>query len=239
MEPFLKNILPLLVIILGFAAAEVKQINPEREIAIVRRYIPMVSLTGVEKDTIVQTGTSLFSGDTLTTDDNGYALVIFMDQSLAKVKPNSQLIVRGEIDRNKNANTRIDLGRGAMFLNINRRDENSEFEVITTTTVASVKGTVFGAQASGFYWVEEGEIEVMALQSGQLVTIRDGMFAQIDESGTDLITGQLSANEINQLNSEYEILDQDLIERRLILRFRDANGQIIEESLDYYEQDNN
>lgn len=238
MKSFLKSLLPLLVIILGFAAAEMEKINPEREIAIVRRYIPLVSLTGAEKDTLVETGTSLFSGDTLTTDENGYALVIFMDQSLAKVQPNSQLILRGEVDRNQNANTRIDLSRGGMFFNINRRN-NNEFEVITTTTVAAVKGTNFGAQASGFYWVEEGEIEVMALQSGQLVTVRGGMFAQIDESGTDLITGQLSSDEMSQLNSEFNILDQDLIERRLILRFRDVNGQIIEENIDYYEQDNN
>lgn len=234
----LKGILTVVLIGLGFIAAELENYNPDREIAIVRRFIPSVSLINVDKDAVVETGMSLFSGDTLVTDDSGYALVIFMDRSIAKVLPNSQLIVRGEIDRNQNANTRLDLSRGGVFLDVTPRGQN-EFEVLTTTTVASVKGTRFGARSNGFYWVDEGEVEVMALQSGQLVMLRNGMFAQADESGTDLVTGQLTSDELERLNAEYDILDQDLIERRMILRFRDANGQVIEENIDYYEHENN
>jgi hypothetical protein len=233
-----KSLIPVLFVAAGLIAFDLSEVTSEREIAIVRRYIPMVNLTGADKDTLVQTGTSLYSGDTLTTDDNGYALVLFLDQSVARVQPRSQLIISGEIDRNQTANTRIDLGRGGIFLNVNRRP-NSEFEVITTTTVASVKGTRFGARSTGFYWVEDGEVEVMALQSGQLVMVRSGMFAQADETGTDIVTGQLSQAEMEQLRNEYSILDKDLIERRLILRFRDANGQIIEEGVEYYEQQDN
>lgn len=234
----LKSLITVFLIGLGFIATELETFNPDREIAIVRRIIPAVNLTNIDKDTLAETGTSLFSGDTLITDGNGYALVMFLDRSIAKVLPNSQLIVRGDIDRNQNANTRLDLNTGGLFLDVTTRGQN-EFEVLTTTTVASVKGTRFGARSNGFYWVDEGEVEVMALQSGQLVTLRRGMFAQSDESGMDLVTGQLSADELEQLNSEYSILDQDLIQRRMILRFRDANGQIIEENLDYYEQENN
>lgn len=232
------NLISVIILVSILISFETIEVNSDREIAIVRRYIPMVSLTGADKDTLIETGTSLFSGDTLTTDENGYALVLFMDQSIVKVQPNSQLVVRGEIDRNQSASTRIDLGRGGIFLNVNRR-ENNEFEIITTTTVASVKGTTFGAQSAGFYWVEEGEIEVTALQSGQQLSVTEGMFAQIDESGMDLVTGQLSSNEIEQLGSEFKILDKDLIEKKLILRFRDENGEIIEEEVDYYKQENN
>ncbi|WP_069131082.1 FecR family protein [Rhodohalobacter halophilus] len=213
-------------------------IDPDREIAIVRRYIPNVDITGAVRDTVVETGTSLFSGDTLTTDENGYALVMFLDQSVAKVRPRSQLIIRGEIDRRQNASTRIDLNRGGIFLNVNRRVTN-EFEVTTSTTVASVKGTTFGALSEGYYWVETGEVEVMALRSGQSVLLTEGMFAQADESGSDLTTGQLSDGEIERLNSEYKTLDEELIERRLILRFRDSNGQIIEEDIEFFEQNDN
>ena len=48
--------------------------------------------------------------------------------------------------------------------------------------------------------------------------------------------GQLTEEEMDNLNSEYGILDQDLNEKRMILRFRDANGQIREIEIDYYEQ---
>lgn len=217
---------------------ENQQIDNEREIAIVRRYIPAVDISGNKQDTIVETGTSLFSGDTLTTDENGYALVMFLDQSVAKVRPRSQLIIRGEIDRQQNANTRIDLGRGGIFLNVNR-SINNEFEVTTSNTVATVKGTTFGAASNGYYWVEEGEVEVMALQSGQSITLMESMFAQVDGAGANITTGRLSPDELTRLGAEYQILDEDLIEKRLKLRFRDSNGQIIEEDIEYYEQGNN
>jgi len=223
----------------GLIRTEAEKItDPDREIAIVRRYVPQVDVTGAARDTLVETGTSLFSGDTLTTDENGYALVMFLDRSVAKVRPRSQLIIRGEIDRNQNANTRIDLSRGGVFLNVNRRGSN-EFEVMTSTTVASVKGTSFGALSEGYYWVETGEVEVMALRSGQAVSVSEGMFAQADESGSDITTGQLSASELERLGREYITLDEDLIQKRLILRFRDSNGQIIEENIEFFEQNRN
>ncbi len=236
---YLNKFTPLLFVILyvgsliGYESGKI--INPEREIAIVRKYLPTVDVNGTERDTIIETGTSLFSGDTLSTDENGYALVLFMDQSVVTVRPLSQLIIRGEIDRNQTARTRIDLNRGGVFMNVNRRGDN-EFEVTTSSTVATVKGTTFGAQSGGYYWVEEGEVEVMALQSGQAVSVLSGMFAQVDETGTDIITGQLSDNELEQLGREYKTLDEELIQKRLILRFRDSNGQVIEENVEYFER---
>ena len=236
---YLNKFTPLLFVILyvgsliGYESGKI--INPEREIAIVRKYLPTVDVNGNERDTIIETGTSLFSGDTLSTDENGYALVLFMDQSVVTVRPLSQLIIRGEIDRNQTARTRIDLNRGGVFMNVNRRGDN-EFEVTTSSTVATVKGTTFGAQSGGYYWVEEGEVEVMALQSGQAVSVLSGMFAQVDETGTDIITGQLSDNELEQLGREYKTLDEELIQKRLILRFRDSNGQVIEENVEYFER---
>ncbi len=236
---YLNQIIPLLfltVYLVGLIGYESdKVVNPEREIAIVRKYVPKVDVNGMQRDTIIETGTSLFSGDTLSTDENGYALVLFMDQSVVTVRPLSQLIIHGEIDRNQTARTRIDLNRGGVFMNVNRRGDN-EFEVTTSSTVATVKGTAFGAQSGGYYWVEQGEVEVMALQSGQAVSVLSGMFAQVDETGTDIITGQLSDNELEQLGREYKSLDEDLIQKRLILRFSDSNGQIIEENVEFFER---
>jgi hypothetical protein len=233
------NLMFVILFGLGLLGLETSQItDPEREIAIVRKYIPSVGLNGLSGDTIVETGTSLYSGDTLTTDEQGYALVMFLDQSVATVRPRSQLVIRGEIDRNQNANTRIDLNNGGVFLNVNRRG-NNEFEVTTSNTVATVMGTEFGALSSGYYWVEQGEVEVMALRSGQTANLMPGMFAQVDETGSDVTTGQLSREEMDQLSREYRVLDENLIQKRLILRFRDANGQIIEEEVEYFEQNNN
>lgn len=239
---FFSKIAPVFFVLLfgiGLVTEETEKVaSPDREIAIVRHFVPNVDVTDSARDTIAETGRALFSGDTLKTDEKGYALITFMDQSVVKVCPLSELIIRGEMDRNQNENIRIDLKRGGVFLNVNRQ-VNSEFEITTASTMATVQGTSFGAISNGYYWVEQGELEVMALQSGQSILVHEGMFAQVDETGTDITTGHLSEKELGRLNSEYNALDESLIQRRLIFRFRDANGQILEEGVEYDEPNNN
>lgn len=213
------------------------EILRDRPLALVTRLIPNLAIRNVDRNMPADKGSELFSGDTLRTDENGYALVVFMDKSTAKVRPQSQMIVRGEIDRNQNSRSRISLNNGEIFLDVEKRP-NNELEVITSTTVASVKGTRFGATHTGYFWVEEGEVEVTLIESGETVTITDGMFSRIDDDETTLVTGELSDGEIAELAEDYRILDSELTEKRLLLRFRDANGQLREEEVIYYEQNN-
>jgi len=207
----------------------------DRPLALVTRLIPTLVIRNLDRSLAADKGSELFSGDTLRTDANGYALVVFMDKSTAKVRPQSQLIVRGEIDRNQNSSSRISLQDGEVFFEIDKRP-NNELEVSTTTTVASVKGTRFGAKHTGYIWTEEGEVEVTAIESGESVTITDGKFARINDDSTGLITGDLTDDELEELAGDYRILDSELTEKRLLLRFRDANGQLREEEVIYYEQ---
>lgn len=221
---------------IGMVSTEIAEIFDDRELALVRRHIPDVLIKNMESKE-VEVGTSLFNGDTLTTDQNGYAMILFMDQSVTRMRPESQLIIRGQVNRDQSSSTRLDITAGEIFLNINR-DSNSDVEVGTDGTVASVKGTTFGARSTGYYWVQDGEIDVMAVESGQTVTITDRMFAELSPDGTEIFTGELSDDEIESFGNDYGILDSDLIEKTLRLRFRDENGQLREIELNYYEQEN-
>jgi len=214
--------------------SRVRVVN-ERPLALVTRLIPSLMVTNLQRDLAAEKGSELFSGDTLRTDENGYALVVFMDRSTAKVRPQSRMIVRGEIDRQQNSSSIINLTNGEMFLEVDKRP-NNEIDVATSTSVASVKGTKFGARFDGYFWVEEGTVEVRVIETGETVTLTAGMFAQVNEDGTEVETGTLSDGDLNSLASDYKILDNELTEKRLILRFRDANGQLQEEEVIYYEQ---
>ena len=216
------------------AGTDLRVLN-ERPLALVTRLIPSLLVRNIERDLAAEKGSELFSGDTLRTDENGYALVVFMDRSTAKVRPQSQMIVRGEIDRQQNSSSIINLTNGELFLEVDKRP-NNEIDVATSTSVASVKGTKFGARFDGYFWVEEGTVEVRVIETGETVTLTAGMFAQVNEDGTEVETGSLSDGDLNRLASDYKILDNELTEKRLILRFRDANGQIQEEEVIYYEQ---
>ncbi len=231
---FIKSL--LFLVCAGMVWAELDEIINDRELGIVRRQVPSLLVANVSVDTAA-VGTSLFSGDTLRTDVDGFAMILFVDESVTRMRPESQLIIRGQVNRDGSTSSRIDVETGEIFMNVNR-DAGSNVEVGTANSVAAVRGTTFGAQSNGFFWVQDGELEVTALESGLTVNITDGMFARVDDEGEEIETGEISEEEQQEYSSEYSILDSDLIERTMRLRFRDANGQLREYELNYVEQEN-
>jgi hypothetical protein len=215
----------------------------DRELAIVLRFVPKVSIQNGEEVVTLELSRDkarkLYDGDTLETGDKGYAQVVFLDKSTAKVKPNSQLIVRGEAGTQRKVfSTRIDLNKGKIKLNVTPQGAN-DFEVSTAKSLASVKGTIFGSDSEGYHFVQEGEIEVTALNSGLSATILQNQFARVDPNGDEIETGDLSDEELEQLNEGFQVLDAEFEEKEIILRFRDSNGQLREERIKYYEKQDN
>ncbi|MDX1591949.1 MAG: FecR family protein [Balneolaceae bacterium] len=211
--------------------------NEEEEIAYVRRYVPSVTVTNVTADTIQTVGQPLASGDTLTTNESGYAMLLFLDETVARVSPSSQMVIRSSLNeqRNLNLRTQISLAIGGLFLDV-QRGEDKEFEVTTSNTVASVKGTRFGVDADGYVWVEEGEVEVEVRETGELITLNDMSYVRVDETGATE-TGELTEEEIEELTSAYQILESDLIERQMRLQFRNQQGDTLDEDLRIFEQE--
>ncbi|MDX1639891.1 MAG: FecR family protein [Balneolaceae bacterium] len=223
-------------VIIGMASAEIYHYTgADRPLAFVRRFKPQVSI--LPKDISADKGEPLFSGDTLRTDENGYAAVQFMDKSFAKVKPNSDLTVRGEVRSDKSTSARIALEGGEIFLEVTQRAGNN-FEVATSKSVASVKGTEFGVRADDFAWVEEGIVEFMSVATGEVVTLKERMFGQVNEDNT-ITTGELTDEQLQQLRDEYQDFEGDTGEpQQMRLRFRDENGQIREIEIEFYENGN-
>lgn len=234
-----------LLIVMGFVSSEIATYEKDRPIAMVKRFKPNVKVQNlsIDKEQFLDPeedmGEQLFSGDSLITDPEGFALVVFMDKSVAKVKPSSLLIVKGEVGiANKASNTRIDLENGEIFLEVEPQGSN-DFEVATNRSLASVKGTDFGNRADGYIWVEEGQVDVTALNSGQTVSLFEKMYAQVDDQGNDIDSGTLSDEDLDNLDEGYDEMDEELIKKEIILRFRDANGQLREVTIDVYEEGQN
>lgn len=180
-----------------------------------------------DDDTLPDPVLPLFSGDSLITDEYEYARIHFQDESVGVVSPNSRLSISSEIDRLQLVKTQIEIKLGGLFMSVLAK-ENSKFEIITGSSIVSVDNARFGVLSSGFYWVDYGEIEIMALKSGQVARLRTGMFAQADEQGYDIVTGQLSESAINHLSSVYREGNHEEAVKNWILYFLDATGQIID-----------
>lgn len=219
----LTAVLPLLLVaLIGLGA--VMSGNKDRPLAFVQKFKPSVGVENAgQLKNIEERGTELYSGDTLRTNENGFALVQFMDKSLAKVKPQSRLIVEGTVEGRNNTNTRIGLEAGEIFLNVTEQGRDN-FEVATNTTVASVKGTDFGATSNDYFWVEEGEIELAVNNTGNTATLTDGTYGEVQDDGT-IETGELTDEELEERRSEYEQMSENVEPEIYRLRFIDSNGQ--------------
>jgi hypothetical protein len=230
---------------MGMASSEVAAFQSEEQhIGIVRRFKPDVNISNLDIDKYIELtlpdnlGEKLFTGDTLSTKEGGFAYVMFMDQSVAKVKPQSLLIINGDRGlASKEGNTRIDLMGGEIFLEVQPQGEN-DFEVSTSRSLASVKGTEFGSTSDGYTWVESGQVDLTAFNSGQTVSLFDYMYGQVDEDGNEVESGTLSDEELEELNEGFDEMDDDLVRKEVILRFRDVNGQLREIRIPVFEDEN-
>ncbi len=231
-----------MIVLIG--ALKIEFVKDDRPLAFVKRFKPNVDIENRSADRSKRLDLDnkkaelLYDGDTLKTDSEGYALVVFMDKSIVKVKPQSLLIVRGESElTSKRSNTRIDLSLGEIFLNVEPQG-NNDFEVSTSRSLASVKGTQFGSNSDGYVWVREGQVDVTALQSGETVSLFEKMYAQVNENANGIESGTLTDDDINNLDEGFDELDEEMIKKQIKFRFKDANGQIREVTIDYYEKGN-
>ena len=65
------------------------------------------------------------------------------------------------------------------------------------------------------------------------------MFANVDPGGNSVESGTLTDQQLNSLDEGYDELDEDMIEKTIIIRFRDANGQVREIPVNILEKGNN
>lgn len=215
----------------------VYELPADRPLAFVQKFKPSVNIKkSGELQNVKKRGRPLYNNDTLRTNENGFALVQFMDKSLVKVKPESQLVVQGEIEGKQNTDTRIGLEVGEIFLNV-AKQSSENFEVATSTTVASVKGTQFGASSDNYFWVQEGEVQLLVDGSGETATLTDQTYGHVQQNGS-IKTGELSKEEIENKRSDFDEMDENLTPVIYELRFIDNNGQEQIIKLKVFENDN-
>jgi ferric-dicitrate binding protein FerR (iron transport regulator) len=216
--------------------------NPdERPLAIVRRFRPIVVVKQTAQSEWLDARITqpLFDRDTLRTGPDGYALIQFMDNSLARVRPNSLLVIRGETRDRGSTFSRITLQAGEMLLNVNGRQSN--YEVITRSAVASVKGTSFNTRIeddqtttfTGF----SGIVEIMALNSGQTVNLTRRNRVRVDQRGETITLETISTSELQDLQQQYDNLEEGTRPDILRLRFMNRSGQVREVDIRYFESD--
>ncbi len=120
----------------------------------------------VDSDKKLKMGTKLYANDLIKTGPDGLAIFVFLDdKSQIKVQKNSEMYVRGNIDKGQ-IQKEISMNNGLFKASINSQ-KSGVFTIVTPTSVASVKGTEFWVVSKG----EEGGDQFFGLSG--LVEVRN------------------------------------------------------------------
>ncbi|MBO8130138.1 MAG: FecR domain-containing protein [Candidatus Marinimicrobia bacterium] len=139
-------------------------------------------------------GTSIFNKDVVKTGDNGYAVIVFLDdKSQLKIRENTQMVIAGDRKQGE-ISKQINMQYGILKAEISKQ-RKGDFVIATPTSVASVKGTIFWVISDPvngdiFYGVE-GTVEVTNNNSGITVVVG------ANQSGTSTPDGEINVENVS------------------------------------------
>ncbi len=121
----------------------------------------------------INSGLELFNNDLLVTGNDGFIMFAYLDDgSLIKVHKDSEVLVDGNLNNNI-INKQVIVNDGFIKFDIKKQKQN-EFKVVTPTSVASVKGTLFYVDTSPLgdvFYGFEGLVEVLNIESQQVSSL--------------------------------------------------------------------
>ncbi len=165
------------------------------EVAIMLRAIKKVDYRSGNKDwTKAKRGLRLNSGDGVKTGKRSTSIIRFLDGSIVRVKPKSEVEIQGKKSKkSKRMEKTVHLSFGNLGFKVKRRPGEA-FRFSSPTAVASIKGTdgdflsdfqksvlkifkssLTGGQAAAFFQALKGDKKGVDVYVGEMVTItKDG-----------------------------------------------------------------
>jgi len=178
--------------------------KPESSIAMISKIIKDVNYKSAEINDWekAKLGTPLGNGDGVKTGKRSIAVVEFLDGSLLRVRPETEIEIYGE-PKNGKQNKETEIKSGVVQFEITQQ-KDEEFKFTTPTGLASIRGT------SGFFKVNEQET-ILVVEKGiidvfgkgglkEKGTVEAGKTAFISANGSVKIQ-KTPANLLNELKN--------------------------------------
>ncbi|MFH1736018.1 MAG: FecR domain-containing protein [bacterium] len=176
----------VLMLLSGVQISAAKAGNDEPSaIALLAEITPPVQIRRADKEEFIAASKDdlLYAGDRLRCGKVGYANVLFVDSGVELILlPQTDLTLQGD-EGDEGQVRRMFLRLGKLLTVV----INGELDVVTGTSVASVKGTTWwtmvDADQTTSVYVLEGDVQVENRASGSSVIVSDGMKAITDNAG--------------------------------------------------------
>ena len=224
MKPCMR-ILSLLMTFAGMCLPTIVMAIPPAEspVALVSKVVLDVTRKEVFKDwQIARRGETLSSGDRVKTGENSVAVIKFKDNSLVRVREQSELTITGTTTGSSFSKS-VNMENGVVGFNIKKQKVDEEFRFTSPTSVASIRGT--GGKFSSLgqsdtLTVIEGAVLLTNSISSEFVEVRAG-YTGISNSDGTISVRPATTDELTTAGNAARVSDQ---ENRLELELRDNEG---------------
>lgn len=171
--------------------------------------------------TKAEKGQTVYSGDYIRTGKKSLAVIKFKDNSMLRVREQSELKIISETVRGLLSKD-VEAERGSLGFDIKKQEENQQFVIKSPTSVASIRGTrgsfIIGISGDTLI-VTDGLVNLLNLLTRQAIDVRGGFIAFSNLDGT-LSSREATEEEINRAN--WAIQGTEINE--LDMEFRDSQG---------------
>ena len=128
--------------VLIVAAATAAMAGDSSAVALVTKTIQVVSKKTPATDWMkAAKGDPLASGDQVQTGVKSLAVVKFIDNSIVRVREQSELTITGESSSPRSLSKEIRMSQGALGFDVKKQKQNEQFRFTSPTSVASIRGT--------------------------------------------------------------------------------------------------
>ncbi len=192
----MKNLMNILsIVVITVTAVMLAPGQSKKTVATIFKPVGTVDLKSGEKDwTAAKPAMPLFSGDIVRTQENSFAIVKFLENSIIRVQEKSEVTISGEI-RTGEFSKNVHLEKGEVGFNVKKRP-NEKFEFSTPTSVASIRGTsgllISGLDSTDVLILGSGRVDFKNLVSNTILSVKGG------QTGYSMADGSIKVEESSQ-----------------------------------------
>jgi len=205
-------------------------VSNKSSLAVVTKTVKSVAKKNISSDWMeISKGEILIAGDQLKTGKNSLAIIKFTDNSIIRVREQSELTILGEGAKGSMIKSAHLTGGGVGF--DVKKQQNEQFRLTSPTSVASIRGTKgkwSGGRGHDTLIVIEGLVNLRNLISNKDIDVSSGSIGFSDEDGS---ISDRKASE-DELADAYAAMS-DGTTNELKLEMKDSKGNKKELKLRY------
>ncbi len=175
------------ITLLSFALTTVSFAQKKKAVATIFKPVGAVDYkTGDKNWTKAKPATPLLAGDAVRTQENSFAIIKFLENSVLRVQEKSEVTISGTIAKGEFSKN-VHLRHGEVGFQVKKRP-NEKFEFSTPTSVASIRGTggllITGQDSNDVLILGSGIVDFKNLISNSILKVIGGQTAYSMSNGT-------------------------------------------------------